>query len=120
MNFDILTGSRFVTDLGLTLLHSFWQIGLVALGLFIALQILRNVSTQVRYLVSVTALAASLLLPVITFVQIASQPTVSESISAAGIPRTPLLQGLLRLRQPALLLGKEISPRALRVRASLA
>ena len=82
MNFDILTGSRFVTDLGLTLLHSFWQIGLVALGLFIASQILRNVSTQVRYLLSVTALAASLLLPVITFVQIASRPTVSESTSA--------------------------------------
>jgi beta-lactamase regulating signal transducer with metallopeptidase domain len=82
MNFDIFTGSRFVTDLGLTLLHSFWQIGLVALGLFIALQILRNFSTQVRYLLSVTALAASLLLPVITFVQIASRPTVSESTSA--------------------------------------
>ena len=82
MNLDIFTGSRFVTDLGLTLLHSFWQIGLVALGLFIALQILRNFSTQVRYLLSVTALAASLLLPVITFVQIASRPTVSESTSA--------------------------------------
>ena len=82
MNFEVFTGSRLVMDLGLTLLHSLWQIGLVGLSLLVALQILRGSSPQTRYLVSVFALAASLLLPVVTFVQIASEPSSGTSLSA--------------------------------------
>ena len=47
-------------------------------------------------------------------------PGFGVDIGRPAYRGTPLLQGRLGLRQPAILLGKEISPRPLRIRASLA
>jgi beta-lactamase regulating signal transducer with metallopeptidase domain/peptidoglycan/xylan/chitin deacetylase (PgdA/CDA1 family) len=57
-----------IENLGWTLLHSVWQIGLAALFLFIALRMLANASANARYAVSIFALALSFILPVTTFI----------------------------------------------------
>ena len=72
MNFDWLEDSDFVIDLGWTLVHSLWQVGLVAVTLFALLFILRDRSANLRYVVSVAALAVAFLIPLLTFAGIAS------------------------------------------------
>ena len=62
-----------VENLGWTLLHSLWQIGFVALILFVVLQILRDFSANLRYLLSVSALSLSLILPLLTFIYFSSE-----------------------------------------------
>lgn len=66
MNWEILTRSQLVENLGWTLLHSVWQIALIALVLFLLLRVLRKFSANARYVVSVFALV----LPVLTFVNL--------------------------------------------------
>jgi beta-lactamase regulating signal transducer with metallopeptidase domain len=73
MNWEIFTNSKLVENIGWTLLHSFWQIAFASLVLFLLLRILRTSSANVRYLASVFALCVSFILPVATFVQIASE-----------------------------------------------
>src|SRR5215204_5230600 len=79
MNLQLLTGSSLIENLGWTLIHSVWQIALVAFVLFLMLRILANVSANVRYAVSVAAMAAAIILPCITFYQLtaASQQQIS-------------------------------------------
>ncbi|HEY0428194.1 MAG TPA: M56 family metallopeptidase [Pyrinomonadaceae bacterium] len=70
MSWEILTNSSFVENLGWTLLHSIWQIALVALLLFLLLRALRPSSANARYLISLFALALALVLPILTFVNL--------------------------------------------------
>ncbi|MBA3353900.1 MAG: polysaccharide deacetylase family protein [Blastocatellia bacterium] len=88
MNLQMLGESKLVADLGWTLLHSFWQIGLVSLGVLIALRVLRDHSPNLRYALSTSALALSVLLPVITFVQASTNgeivPSSVRSTTASG------------------------------------
>jgi beta-lactamase regulating signal transducer with metallopeptidase domain len=70
MNWEILTRSQLVENLGWTLLHSVWQIALVAFILFFLLRVLQRFSANARYLVSISALAFALVLPVLTFVNL--------------------------------------------------
>ncbi|HEY0047760.1 MAG TPA: M56 family metallopeptidase [Pyrinomonadaceae bacterium] len=70
MNWEIPINSKIVEALGWTLLHSVWQIALVALILFLLLRVLRKFSANARYLVSVFALALALALPIVTFVSL--------------------------------------------------
>ncbi len=70
MNWEILTNSKLIENLGWTLLHSLWQIALIAVVLFLLLRILKNFSANARYLVSVFALAFALVLSAATFVNI--------------------------------------------------
>jgi beta-lactamase regulating signal transducer with metallopeptidase domain/peptidoglycan/xylan/chitin deacetylase (PgdA/CDA1 family) len=72
MNVETLAGLDMVANVGWTLLHSVWQIGLVSIVLLLVLRILRDQSANLRYLVAVFALAISLLLPVTTFIQIST------------------------------------------------
>src|SRR5688572_24511603 len=81
MNLEALIASRGVTDLGWTLVHSIWQIGLVAGVLSAALRLLKASTGNIRYLVSLTALVAAVTLPGVTFVQIST----SSTPSGAGI-----------------------------------
>ena len=81
MNFDFLTQSELITDLGWTLLHSLWQICLVAVGLSVVLGVLRNSTPHVRYVVCLVALAISIALPIVTFVRIATRPDTVIGIS---------------------------------------
>ena len=89
MNWEILTNSKTIENLGWTLLHSLWQIALIALVLFVLLQILRRFSANVRYLISVFALAFALILPVATFVGLErnspSNPFQNESLTAENV-----------------------------------
>jgi beta-lactamase regulating signal transducer with metallopeptidase domain/peptidoglycan/xylan/chitin deacetylase (PgdA/CDA1 family) len=68
MNPEILANSKLIENLGWTLLHSVWQIALVALVLFLLLRGLQGFSANARYLVAVFALAFALVLPIATFV----------------------------------------------------
>ncbi|HVF47828.1 MAG TPA: M56 family metallopeptidase [Pyrinomonadaceae bacterium] len=81
MNLETLITSRVVTDLGWTLVHSLWQIGLIACLLFIALRLLRSSTANLRYVVSLTALGVAFALPIVTFVQIS---TASSAASPSG------------------------------------
>jgi beta-lactamase regulating signal transducer with metallopeptidase domain len=74
MNWEIPANSKLVENLGWTLLHSLWQIALVAFILFLLLRVLQKFSANARYLASVFALAFALVLPVVTFVQVSSSP----------------------------------------------
>jgi beta-lactamase regulating signal transducer with metallopeptidase domain len=69
MNWEILTNSNLVENLGWTLAHSIWQIGLIWLVLFFVLRILQRFSANARYAAAVSALALAALLPIFTFVQ---------------------------------------------------
>ncbi|HXG82705.1 MAG TPA: M56 family metallopeptidase [Pyrinomonadaceae bacterium] len=67
MNFEILRNSALVENLGWTLVHSIWQIGLIALALFLILRSSKNFSANARYLSAVSALVFTLILPLSTF-----------------------------------------------------
>ena len=56
MNWEIFTNSKIVENIGWTLLHSFWQIALVAFVLLLLLRVLRSSSANVRYLAAVSPL----------------------------------------------------------------
>ncbi|MET0753260.1 MAG: M56 family metallopeptidase, partial [Pyrinomonadaceae bacterium] len=90
MNMEIVANSTLIENLGWTLLHSLWQIALIAFILFLLLRVLQKFSANTRYLVSVFALAFALVLPVVTFVQISSSPNsnlLSNEYSAANNAR---------------------------------
>ena len=70
MNWKILANSTLVENLGWTLVHSVWQIALVAFILFLLLRVLHKFSANARYLVSVFALVFAIILPVLTFVNL--------------------------------------------------
>jgi beta-lactamase regulating signal transducer with metallopeptidase domain/peptidoglycan/xylan/chitin deacetylase (PgdA/CDA1 family) len=67
---EILTSSKLIETLGWTLLHSVWQIALVALILFLLLRVLQKISANARYTVAVFALALALVLPIATFISL--------------------------------------------------
>lgn len=67
MNPEIFTSSPLVETLGWTLLHSLWQIGLIALVLFLSLRATEKFSADFRYSLATAALFLAVVLPVITF-----------------------------------------------------
>ncbi|HEX8287959.1 MAG TPA: M56 family metallopeptidase [Pyrinomonadaceae bacterium] len=71
MNWENIVHSKIVENLGWTLAHSLWQIGLVAFVLFLLLQFTKKLSANFRYLISVFALVVSFGLPVVTYVHFA-------------------------------------------------
>ena len=60
----------FLRAAGLALLHSLWQIGLVALVVRLLMPLMRKTTANSRYLVASLALLASLLIPLVTFFKI--------------------------------------------------
>ena len=60
----------FLRAAGLALLHSLWQIGLVALAVRLLMPLMHKATANSRYLVASLALLASLLIPLITFFKI--------------------------------------------------
>ena len=68
MNLENLMTSKLVETLGWTLIHSLWQIALIALVLYSALRFLRGFSANARYFAAVLALAFALVLPAATFI----------------------------------------------------
>lgn len=102
MNLELFTQSPLVIELGWTLLHSLWQIAAVALFLLIVLRLMRGFSPQARYAASSIALAVSLLLPVLTFVQISSERASGGGSALDGTRRARLAdQDELKLGESA-------------------
>lgn len=87
MSYEILFDAQLIENLGRTILHSIWQIALVASLLFLCLTVFRRFSAGVRYSISVGALALAVLLPVLTFVDLSRRPPAGlspDEIRAAG------------------------------------
>ena len=105
MNWQIFTESRVVESLGWTLIHSFWQIGLVAAILVVLGLIVNRSAANLRYGVSVLALVISLTLPVVTFVQLSSSDAAGHFFVGAnersGYEREPN-EGERNIAGPAL------------------
>ena len=70
MNLESFLNSEIVENLGLTLLHSIWQIALIAFVLFILLKFFRTFPANLRYCLSTFALGLAFILSLITFVQL--------------------------------------------------
>lgn len=77
--------SWIIENLGLTLLHSLWQIAFIALILFAALRFLRESWANFRYLASISALCFSLILPIATFLYLSNNKS-----NLAISPITPI------------------------------
>lgn len=84
MNWETFVTSELVADLGWTLVHSLWQIALVALVLEIALRSLRHMSANAKYGLSVAALVIAFTFPGITFIQLSANSPAAVSNHAAG------------------------------------
>lgn len=88
MNWEIFAGSGIVESLGWTLIHSVWQIALIGAMLFAALKLLGGLSANARHLLTVSALALSFLIPVVTFLQISARPApgnIGSNLVNAGL-----------------------------------
>jgi beta-lactamase regulating signal transducer with metallopeptidase domain/peptidoglycan/xylan/chitin deacetylase (PgdA/CDA1 family) len=81
MNLNIFTQSEIVMHLGWALVHSFWQLALIAAILFVVLRLTIRSSPNVRYLISVCALLLSVIVPVMTYLQISERLGVSTQVS---------------------------------------
>jgi len=75
-----------VYKLGLSLLHSLWQGGMVALLLVVFLRVLRKSSANLRYIIACLGLAVIVLLPVVTFYVVPASTPTSDTESVAGFP----------------------------------
>src|SRR5687767_13179702 len=87
MNRNELLENSIIENLGWTLLHSLWQIALIALVLFLVLQILRSFPANVRYLAATFALLFAAALPVVTFVQLSrsEKPNSAQTANSNAI-----------------------------------
>src|SRR5437879_2273490 len=84
MNWQVLMESKLVENLGWTLVHSMWEIGVVTGILFILLRIIRPASTDLRYGISVIALLISMSLPVATFIWVSNDGSSQRLFANAG------------------------------------
>ena len=87
---------------GWTLLHSLWQIALVAAAYAVLARVLRSRSADARYLIGCAALVAMLILPLGTYV-VLSYDSAAEPIDAVASPVPP---GRRDLQPWALRLGR--------------
>ncbi len=77
MNTSVFINSKISRKSGWTLLHSLWQIGLIAFVLFFLLKIFRGFSANVRYWISVFALVFAVAIPALTFYQLNKTSSVT-------------------------------------------
>lgn len=84
---ESLFNSPVMQTLGLTLLHFLWQGTLLAVLLVVLLKLLRNMSSNTRYLVSCVVLVFMLVTPVVTWVRLnvtlEDNGAIAESFSFA-------------------------------------
>ena len=79
MNWNEITNNIIIENMGWTLFHSVWQIALIAFILFLLLRILAKFSANVRYAVSVFALAFALIVPAATFVKLSANSSANAA-----------------------------------------
>lgn len=83
MNWQIFGKQELIENIGWTLIHSCWQILLVALLLFFSLRIVKNASGNLRYLAGVSALFLAIALPAATFVSFSADSIVKNDTALA-------------------------------------
>ncbi|MBX7170644.1 MAG: hypothetical protein K1X72_06770 [Pyrinomonadaceae bacterium] len=100
-----------IENLGLTLLHSLWQIAFVAVILIAALRVLRESSANFRYFASVSALCLSLILPIATFLYLSGN-TSNSAITAVTqtSPNVRIEQSIPNLKTENFQNTSQISP----------
>ncbi len=76
MILENIATTQLIENLGWTLLHSIWQIVLIAFWLFLALRIFAKSPTNLRYLISLFALVLTLILSAATFVRLSQNSAV--------------------------------------------
>lgn len=84
MNWETFVTSKLVSDLGWTLFYSLWQITLICGVLLLSRRVLRDRTANIRYTASVAALSLSLVLPVVTFVQISVTSAGTATVTTSG------------------------------------
>jgi len=107
---------QFISDqsiysLGWTIVHSLWQILIIALGLKLALNIFKNTSTHTRYALSAAALILILLAGIATFIgvytsyqpQTVNATTGDKSILSTLLSQPELTEKFTVLAIPALI-----------------
>jgi beta-lactamase regulating signal transducer with metallopeptidase domain/peptidoglycan/xylan/chitin deacetylase (PgdA/CDA1 family) len=98
MNWEILAGSKLIENLGWTLVHSIWQIALMAGALLFVLRIFKSFSASTRYLLSVSVLALAFTFPLTTFVFFSKN---SAETSRAAAHQTENTDSIKSRIQPA-------------------
>jgi len=73
MTWSTFAQSHLIESLGWTLAYSVWQLALISVFLLIALRCTVRSSPNIRYVISVAALVLSVIVPLVTFLQIASR-----------------------------------------------
>jgi len=86
MNWNVFSNTDLIEHLGWTLVHSLWQFALVAVVLWVILNVLRSGPANVRYVLSVGALAFAVALPVATFLQV-SEPARATLAALREAPK---------------------------------
>src|SRR5438067_2550888 len=91
MNLETIADSRLVQDLGWTLLDSVWQIAAISLLLYVFLALFRRSSSNFRYLLCVSALVLSFLIPAITFISRTQSKAGTVSVTQSSNFKTGVL-----------------------------
>ena len=92
MNWQIFVNQEFVGNIGWTLIHSTWQILLVALLLFCLLRIVQNASANLRYLFCVSALFLAIALPVTIFISFSANSNFNSKTTLAEFDASAINQ----------------------------
>ena len=82
-----LLNSSFAQDIGLTLVHSLWQILLVAAVFAIANWLLTQRSASLRYVVAYSALLLMFVLPFVTLLIVSTHPAISQGRAPEVVQR---------------------------------
>ena len=92
MNWQIYENQELVGNIGWTLVHSMWQILVIALLLFCSLRIVQNASANLRYLFCVSALFLAIALPVTTFISLSANSTFKNEKTLAEFDASAINQ----------------------------
>ena len=98
--FDRFLHSAWTQNVGWTLLHSLWQITLIAALYAVAAVALRNRSASLRYLLGCVAMATMIFVPVATFFVLPTPPEFVEIEIAVGPTRTGNPDEWLQVAEP--------------------
>lgn len=85
MNWQNFNTQLFAEIVGWTLIHSLWQISLIAFLLVFSLRILKNASANVRYLFSGAALFSTVVILAATFIFLAPNRETGKPLDSARI-----------------------------------
>ena len=117
-----LLGQAAVPALGRAILHSFWQVTLVAGLTALALATLRRSTSNIRYLVACAGLVVALALPVVTLLAIERPGTAGEAASTAAMTASgssPVRNGAVAAARAASVPRAVQDPRGSRLDATM-